>query len=169
MREYIFREVSRLKAKYQTRDPFIICRALNIDVRERADFKKLKGFYCVMNRQRFIVINANLSEHDKRIVCAHELGHDRLHRSLASAAVLRDFSLYEMTSKPEYQANLFAAEMLISDADVLSLAGSGTDYFSMCRELSYAPDLVAFKLYSMIQRGHALMLPQNLSSKFLGK
>ena len=101
MREYIFKEVCRLKSKYKTSDPFSICRELGIDVRERADFKTLKGFYCVMNRGRFIVINENLNEHDKRIVCAHELGHDRLHRDIAAASVLRDFSLYEMTSKPE--------------------------------------------------------------------
>lgn len=167
MREYILREVERLKSKYHTDDPFALCKALNIDVSENSDFTHLKGFYCVMNRQRFIVINANLSEHDKRIVCAHELGHDRLHRKMAAAAPLRDFSLYEMTSKPEYQANLFAAEMLICDKDVLDLAGSGMDYFSMCRALSYAPDLVAFKLFSMIQRGYTLNLPQNVNSRFL--
>ncbi|MBR2742691.1 MAG: ImmA/IrrE family metallo-endopeptidase [Clostridia bacterium] len=169
MREYIVSEAHRLREKYKTDDPFLICEALGVDVRERADFKNLKGFYCVMNRRRFIVINANLNERDKRAVCAHELGHDRLHRELAASSVMRDFSLYDTSSKPEYQANLFAAELLISDSDVLSLADGGMDYFSMCRTLSYAPDLVAFKLYSMIQRGYALTLPQNVNSRFWGK
>ena len=167
MRKYIVREAQRLRTKYHTCNPFKICKALNITVREDPSFIHLKGFYCVMNRQRFIIINANLSEHDKHIVCAHELGHDRLHRKMAAASPLRDFSLYEMSSKPEYQANLFASEILISDNDVLNLAQSGIDYFSMCRTLSYAPDLVAFKLFSMIQRGYALNLPQNVNSRFL--
>ena len=167
MREYILKEVSRLKTKYKTCDPFLIAESLNISVIEDPSFSNLKGFYCIMNRQRFIVINANLTPHEKKVVCAHELGHDRLHRKMASAAPLKDFALYEMTSKPEYQANLFAAEMLISDDDILSLAGSDMDYFSMCRALSYAPDLVAFKLFSMVQRGFSLNIPQNVNSRFL--
>jgi len=167
LREYILKEVTRLKTKYKTDDPFLIAEALNIDVREDPSFSSLKGFYCIMNRQRFIVINANLSPQEKRVVCAHELGHDRLHRKMASAAPLKDFALYEMTSKPEYQANIFAAEMLISDDDILTLARSDMDYFTMCRSLSYAPELVSFKLFSMVQRGHPINVPQNVNSRFL--
>jgi len=107
LREYILKEVTRLKTKYKTDDPFLIAEALNIDVREDPSFSSLKGFYCIMNRQRFIVINANLSPQEKRVVCAHELGHDRLHRKMASAAPLKDFALYEMTSKPELSGKHF--------------------------------------------------------------
>ena len=73
-----------------------------------------------------------------------------------------------MTSKTEYQANLFAADFLISDEEVEELtAREDMDYFRMCNELCVSPDLTSFKLFSMIQRGYRYNLPQNLNSTFL--
>ena len=41
------------------------------------------------------------------------------------------------------------------------------DYFRMCKELYVSPDLMSFKLFSMIQRGYRYNLPQGLNSTFL--
>ena len=49
----------------------------------------------------------------KRIVCAHEIGHDRLHRALAKKHGLQEFVLYDMATKPEYEANIVATEILL--------------------------------------------------------
>ncbi len=60
-----------------------------------------------------------------------------------------------MADKTEYQANLFAAELLIDDEDVEELARSEEmDYFTMAHCLSTDPQLLAFKLFSMAKRGY---------------
>ena len=47
------------------------------------NFSSLKGMYRVIKRNRFIFLNNSLDENMLRIVCAHELGHDQLHRNMA--------------------------------------------------------------------------------------
>ena len=84
-----------------TRDPFRMARELGIHVYEE-DFGRLKGMYRVILRRRCIFINRNLDEDTRRIVCAHEIGHDRLHRALAQGSGLGDVMLYDMTARPEY-------------------------------------------------------------------
>ena len=48
-------------------------------------------------------------------------------------APMSDNRLYNMTDETEYQANLFAADLLISDKDVADLSkNEELDYFSFC-------------------------------------
>lgn len=64
-------------------------------------------------------------------------------------------NIYDMADKTEYQANLFAADLLIDDEDVEDLARSEEmDYFTMAQYLSTNPQLLAFKLFSMARRGY---------------
>ncbi|WMJ23715.1 ImmA/IrrE family metallo-endopeptidase [Paludicola sp. MB14-C6] len=168
MSQYITDIVDQLIKQYKTRDPFELTEALNIFVGYRP-FNSLKGFYCVMNRERHIILNDNLSEQEQRLVIAHELGHDRLHQTFAKVSPMKDFQLYDMTSKPEYQANYFAAELLIDDNDVISLAEEGMDYNNIAQLLEVPNDLLSFKLHSLNQKGHKFNIPKNISSRFLGK
>lgn len=168
MGHYITDIVQQLVKQYKTRDPFELMDALNIYVGYRT-FNSLKGFYCVMNRERHIILNDTLCEIEQRLVAAHELGHDRLHQSFAKVSPMKDFQLYDMTSKPEYQANLFAAELLIADKDVISLAQDGMDYHNISQLLEIPSDLLTFKLHSLNQRGYKFNLPLNVSSCFLSK
>ena len=64
------------------------------------------------------MISSFLSEEEKMIVAAHELGHIILHRSQLKMAPMQDDTLYNMTDNTEYQANLFAADLLIEDEDI---------------------------------------------------
>ena len=66
----------------------------------------------------YVMINSFLSEEEKMIVAAHELGHIILHRSQLKMAPMQDDTLYNMTDNTEYQANLFAADLLIEDEDI---------------------------------------------------
>ena len=75
--------------------------------------------YRVIKRNRFIFLNNSLDENMLRIVCAHELGHDQLHRNMAKTTPIHDFMLYDMKSKPEYEANIVAAEILMDSDEVL--------------------------------------------------
>ena len=63
----------------------------------------------------YVMISSFLSEEEKMIVAAHELGHIILHRSQLKMAPMQDDTLYNMTDNTEYQANLFAADLLIED------------------------------------------------------
>ena len=83
------------------------------------NFGSLKGMYRVIKRNRFIFLNNSLDENMLRIVCAHELGHDQLHRNMAKTTPIHEFMLYDMKSKPEYEANIVAAEILMDSDEVL--------------------------------------------------
>lgn len=95
---------SDLVRRCGTRDPFQIANALGINVMDDCEnLGSLKGMYCIVKRNRFIFLNKDLSPQMKRIVCAHEIGHDRLHRALAKKHGLQEFVLYDMATKPEYE------------------------------------------------------------------
>lgn len=111
MKDYIERQAIKLIRKYNTRNPFELAYALNINVRFY-DFNKLKGFYTYYKRNRFIGINQNLSKIEQALCCAHEIGHDQLHRHLTY--YMKDYDFFT-NIKTEYQANLMAAHILIPD------------------------------------------------------
>lgn len=168
--QFIFETVQQLTGKYQTRDPLKLLECLNVDVGETDSFQNLKG-YCFYNCKTFYVrISSFLPEAEKRIVAAHELGHVQLHRQALQMAPMKDSVLYDMTCRTEYEANLFAADLMIEDRDVEELSrNQDLDYFGMCSSLYVSPDLMSFKLYSLIRRGSSYQMPLPIDSTFLGK
>ncbi|KAA3384435.1 ImmA/IrrE family metallo-endopeptidase, partial [Akkermansia muciniphila] len=103
----------------ETRDPIKIAKQIGVEVMFCENFGPLKGMYRVIKRNRFIFLNCDLDERMMRIVCAHELGHDQLHRALGKGNGLQEFMLYDMTSVPEYEANIVASEILIDNDELL--------------------------------------------------
>lgn len=104
---YIYTETKKLIKKYGTRDPFEIMDQMNIVVGETSRYKTLKG-YCFMScKTIYVMISSFLSEEEKMIVAAHELGHIILHRSQLKMAPMQDDTLYNMTDNTEYQANRY--------------------------------------------------------------
>lgn len=159
----------RLVRRFKTRNPFEIAEALNIEVMFDNSFSRLKGFYTIMNRQPYIVINGRLSEEKLRIVAAHELGHDRLHKHLARQGAMREFELYDMTARPEYEANSFAAELLIPDEEIKELISAGYDMEQISVMLSTDINLVGIKLGNMNSRGENYRIGIPPRGDFLGK
>ena len=132
-------------------------------------FKKLgslKGFYICENNCRYIVVNEDLDDITTEVVCAHEFGHDMLHREL-SAGGIRENTLFLNCNKTEREANLFAANVLISDDDILSMLEycSGIDVLSA--ELKYPVELVSYKLESLKFKGYNINLTETAKSDFL--
>ena len=117
--DYLSKIGNSLVRRCETRDPFRIADELGVEVLFCEDFGRLKGMYRVIKRNRFILLNKDLSDRMMRIVCAHELGHDQLHRNLAKDSAIREFMLYDMTTKPEYEANIVAAEILLDNDEML--------------------------------------------------
>ena len=141
----ILEEVDKLTKKYKTRDPFEIAKGLNIDIIYH-DLGNLKGYYYYQSRMKYIVINKNISEDLKPVICAHELGHDRLHLHFAKNFAIREFGLFDMSSKPEREANLFAAELLIDETRFLELILEGNTYTDISSTLNLPVKIIQLKV-----------------------
>lgn len=157
-----------LVSRYRTRDPMRIAKELGIIVLDDCDnFGPLKGMYRIIKRNRFIFLNKNLSPQMKRIVCAHEIGHDQIHRHMAMGSGMQEFTLYDMTTKSEYEANIIAAEILLDTKEVLEYV---YDYGYTSEQIAKAMhtdiNLVALKIAHMVECGYDLR-KQNYRSDFL--
>ena len=168
--DYINKKVNDLIRKYKTRDPIELLEALGAVVGETSAYARLKG-YCFMSCQTiYVMFSSFLSEEEKRIVAAHELGHIILHRAQLKMAPMSDNRIYNMINETEYQANLFAADLLIEDEAVEQLSkNEDLDYFSFCSSLYATPELMSFKLYSLMKRGQKYNMPMDINSGFLAK
>ncbi|GGF73318.1 ImmA/IrrE family metallo-endopeptidase [Paenibacillus albidus] len=110
------RIIGKLARKYKTNNPFEIARELNILIRFVSMPEGTRGLYYRKLRRRFIVIDSELDENWQRIVCAHELGHDRLHPGL-SRFWIDEYTFFN-SGKYERQANLFALRLLTYNIDM---------------------------------------------------
>ncbi len=154
--------------KYGTRDPFVIAKSLGIEILYCSGLNRLKGMYRIIKRNRFIILNEKNSPEMNRIVCAHELGHDRLHRDFAKSTPIQEFMLYDMASRHEYEANIFAASLLLDDGEVLEYIANGYDTLQIAKATKTDINLVALKVDYLIRNGHDLV-KQEHNSKFLKK
>lgn len=153
--DYIERQAQALVRKYYTRDPFEICACLGVKV-QTDDIGSLKGMYVYIKRNRYIVLNSALEAPMRRLVCAHELGHDQLHREMAKYSFIHDSDLCDLSSKPEYEANVFAATVLLEDKSFVDLAQGGLDVQGLAREFEVDPNLVVLKGRLLNNRGYRL-------------
>ena len=147
--ENIKREVIRLKAKYQTDDPFELCGAMDIMVRKMpmgTHEASCKGFFMVNSRCKTAVINNDLPSHIQRIILPHELGHGVLHSSPA----VRTFH-----------------EFLLTDSDVLDALADRMDFFHAASMLEVPPELLDFKLRLLRKQGYQIEAPYIAHSNFL--
>jgi Zn-dependent peptidase ImmA (M78 family) len=167
--DFIHREAGRIVRSCETRDPFRIARELGIHVTYENEFTELKGMYLTIKRSRFIILNANLPQRVLKTVCSHEIGHDRFHRHLARSKALQEFMLYDMTSRPEYEANVFASDLLIDDHDILELIRDDYDIVHIAGELAVDINLVLIKVDEMRKRGYRVAAPYLPHADFLGR
>lgn len=102
---------TKLVKKHKTNCPFTIARNLNIIINFEDLGDNTRGFYYRVLRRRYICIHKDLSDEWKRFVCAHELGHDRLHKGVSQFFV--DEHSFFLPGKLERQANEFAVNLLL--------------------------------------------------------
>lgn len=113
--------VDRIRNKYDEPDPFRLCRCMGIFLMFESLGKEedaIKGFFLEKNRIRTIIVNSDLPRFIQKIIVAHEIGHAELHRE-SGVHAFHDVVMYDSVSVYEKEANLFAAEYLLSDEDVL--------------------------------------------------
>lgn len=109
---YALKAVEKLVSRYGTCNPWHLCEYLNIHILYH-DLGKIRGYYIQNRREKFIVISQNLRDREKRIVCAHELGHAVLHPNLCTPF----YTEHTLFSKDKYemQANHFAAFLILAE------------------------------------------------------
>lgn len=111
--------------RYKSNDPEAIIAQRAIKIKDIRFCEELLGFYTVLLNCEYIGINPNCSKQQRRSALAHELGHaifDRKHA--ASGQAFQDTYFYSLSNaKAERRANTFAAELLLSDDDVLKPIG----------------------------------------------
>jgi Zn-dependent peptidase ImmA (M78 family) len=173
--DWIYKEVERVIRAHGTRDPFELldCMDAITIMSDKYGRKGLKGYCYEDLRTKFAVINRRLNPYEQKVVAGHEAAHLIIHKDeiLGSPArMLKDFNIFDDSGKIEYQANLFAADFMLDDDDVLELVqDEHHDFFSTARELYIPPAFLTFKLYSMMRRGYDVRPPMELDSKFLAK
>ncbi|KGP80112.1 MULTISPECIES: ImmA/IrrE family metallo-endopeptidase [unclassified Paenibacillus] len=110
--------VTKLIRKHKTNDPFSLARCLNINIRFADLGKNTRGIYHKALQRRFIIIHNDLSPEWQRFICAHELGHDRLHRGV-NRFFIEEHSFFN-PGKFERQANEFAVSLLTAGDSISS-------------------------------------------------
>ncbi|HHY68203.1 MAG TPA: ImmA/IrrE family metallo-endopeptidase [Alicyclobacillus sp.] len=102
--------VKRLVRRYKTNCPFTLAKSLNIELRREYLGKATRGIYYRKLRHRYIVVHEDLPDEASRLVVAHELGHDRLHKGVGYYFVEQN-TLFN-PGRFERQANRFAVLLL---------------------------------------------------------
>ena len=127
-----------------------------------------KGFFMVSRRIPVIVYNDDLPERFQEIIVMHEIGHAVLHRKKAEIKCFHDFQIFDSASGNEYEANMFAADYMLEDQDVLDRLNSYQSFFETAQELRVPAQLLDFKFKMMKMRGSVRIdSPIDTDSTFL--
>ncbi len=168
--EYICGRVAELVGKYGESEPARLAKDMGIILHYEPmgdSESACKGFFMCQSRQRVITVNSCLDEARMRIILAHELGHAVLHSDRVKTRAFHDFSLYDKSSRLEYEANLFAAELLLDDEEVARLLNEDDFFFSAAKRLRVPAELLDFKFRIMKHKGYAVESPILSRSDFL--
>ena len=99
---YIYSKATDMVKQTGTRNPMKIASEIGVMLRYSEELDKLLGLYTYRWKHRIILLNDKMEEIMARMVCAHELGHDALHRDIAKGDGLKEFVLFNMkdTTRP---------------------------------------------------------------------
>ena len=166
----IVKAVDKLQNRYQGHDPFLLCKEMGIILLPQAfglDENAIKGFYLQKCRIKTITYNCDLPTVIQRIIVAHEVGHSQLHAK-GGVHAFHDVGLFDDSSRFEKEANLFAAEFLLKDEDVLQTLNADKTFFSAAAALNVPMELLDFKFRVMKWKGYKLVEPPiTAQNKFL--
>ncbi len=164
----IFKEIDFLIHKYGTRDPFELCDRLNIRIHYKNLGTAVKAYYFYQSRVKNIILNNNSADIVKKVLCAHELGHALLHGKLNTMRGFQEIELFDTTTATEYEANLFAAELLIDDEELLEkLNTSDKSFFDVAKDLCVPAELLDFKFRLLKNKGYHIEPPCIAQPNFL--
>ncbi|MBQ2664664.1 MAG: ImmA/IrrE family metallo-endopeptidase [Alphaproteobacteria bacterium] len=165
----IYSIANNLIQSYGTQNPMEIASSSGIYVASVDYFKHLLGLYICRMDLRSIFLNNRMDPYLTRIVAAHELGHDLLHRDIAVIDGLQDFDLFRINNAIEYEANAFAAHLLIDTDECIEYARNGYDVVTIAKCMETEINLMLIKLQELKRLGYDLPLPMTATGDFLKK
>ena len=115
-------KVERLINTYGTNNPFKLCKYFKINI-IYMDLGNIKGYSIKKMKKKVICIKSNLSDFDKKLVCAHELGHCLLHQFNDINFFIKNTNIIR-NSILEKEANMFAVELLTDEHFIESIENS---------------------------------------------
>ena len=158
--EKIYQKAKKILHRCGTRDSLQIAQDLGIYLHFIDGFKDLLGMYTYQQKERHILLNANMDDILMQMVCAHEIGHDTLHREQAKGkSALSEFVLFDMRTAMGYEANAFAAHLLIDDDELNSYLQQGYDVAQLASAMNTNINLMLIKLNEMNRMGRNYRLP----------
>ena len=155
MKDHIIKCVTELIDKYHTRDPLNLCTLfddLNLHFHSLGDL--LKGYYIYYQGQHNIVIETSLSRTEQKIIAGHELGHVFLHSGYSRA--FQETMIGKTYNKIELEANIFCAELMIPDEEIISLMKTCGSISYLTGELSLPDWLIDCKIQALKNKGYDL-------------
>ncbi len=166
--DFIIQTVIKMTKKYNSRDPFHICKEMGIFIHYKELGASLNAYYFVHSRIHNVILNQDVEPIFGKVLCAHELGHALLHAAQAEVLMFREINVFDVTNRMEYEANLFAAELLIRDEDIIrSNEGNPLTMQELAAELHVPIELIDFKLRILKHKGYAINVPYHARADFL--
>ena len=101
----IKKRANQIAHRFQSRNPFEIVRGLNVILVD-APLSGVRGFYQYFQRNHIIYLDETLSEQERTLVLAHELGHLFLHKK--ANAIFMDTRTHLKTAEYETEEYLSA-------------------------------------------------------------
>lgn len=163
----IIKKADSIVRKFGVREPKRLCDELGVELLY-APFKRQKGAYKVVLRNRFIFLKDDLDPVTENTVILHELGHDALHRNLVQqGSVFGVYDIFSLQSNQmEYEANVFAARVFFDDEQFLSLCQMEYTAEQIAAETDSDVNLVCLMAQILYKMGYNLNL-QSFNNKFL--
>lgn len=156
-----------LISKYKTRNPLEILKYRGVIVMPFKGKTKLLGMYTILKNTKFVFFNPNISEEMKNMVFAHELGHDVLHQEEAKQKYLHEFELFNIETKLETEANLFASHILLDENEIKELASQNYTYDQIASYLNVNVNLLLFKISEMNRKNYRYNVLEKGNNKYL--
>lgn len=143
-----------LKKKYETEDVFELCDALKIVVLPESFGlweNSIKGFFFMNRNIKTITYNCDLPDFLREVIVSHEVGHAMLHQG-GNIKSFHDVVVFDRVNPMEKEANVFAAEFLISDKKFLRSLRVTRDFFKAAQCLRVPPQLFELKYRQLMSR-----------------
>ena len=157
----VYKATEKIRRKYGRCNPFELCKEMDIKlipIPFGTETNSIKGFYREERRIKVIVYNCDLPEIIQRIIIFHEIGHAILHTKGVCHA-FHDVTLFETNSMMENEANLFAAEYMLDDDEVMDTINEDNTFFSSAGILGVPSEFLDFKFRIMKWKGYRLIEP----------
>ena len=161
--------VADIKEKYDETDPARLCRDMDILLCQEPMGRSkecCKGVFVHRLGVSCITINSELSPTFRRIITAHELGHAVMHRR-ENIRYFHDYTYFDAINRYEKEANYFAAELLLSDEDVMSVMNEDTTFAEAASKLYVPFGFLDFKFRLMKWKGYQIAPPMTTKANFL--